>query len=69
MKSEMSSWGKIIPKPRSTFIKVKCPECGNEQILFSHSTTLIRCKICNATLAHPTGGKVRIHGEVVDVLQ
>ena len=65
----MASWEKIIPRPRSTFIKVKCPECGNEQIIFSHSTTNVNCKICNAKLAYTTGGKIRVQGEVVDTIQ
>lgn len=65
----VSSWDKMIPRPRSTFIKVKCPDCGNEQILFSHSTTVVNCKICGTKLAYTTGGKVKIKGEIVDVLQ
>jgi len=32
----MSEWEKLVPKPRSKFLRVKCPECGNEQIIFSH---------------------------------
>jgi small subunit ribosomal protein S27e len=65
----VSSWDKMIPRPRSTFIKVKCPDCGNEQILFSHSTTIIKCKICGIQLAYTTGGKVKVKGEVIDILQ
>ncbi|MBD3210789.1 30S ribosomal protein S27e [Candidatus Micrarchaeota archaeon] len=49
------------------FVKVKC-ECGNEQNLFSHTTTEIRCSSCSEPLAHPTGGRAVIHGEIVEEL-
>ncbi|KYH39666.1 MAG: 30S ribosomal protein S27ae [Candidatus Bathyarchaeota archaeon B26-1] len=65
----MSDWGKLIPKPKSAFLNVKCPDCGNEQILFSHATTVVRCSVCGAVLAEPSGGKAEIKGEVVEVFE
>jgi len=65
----MNNWRKIIPKPRSVFLQVKCPDCGNEQSIFSHTATVVHCNICGATLAEPTGGKAKIKGEVVKVLE
>lgn len=65
----MSEWSKIIPKPRSVFLQVKCPDCGNEQIVFSHVATVVHCNICGATLAEPSGGKVKIKGEIITVLE
>jgi len=60
---------KYIPKPRSRFLKVKCKNCGNEQILFSHSTMVIKCNVCNETLAQPTGGKAMlVNCEVIQEL-
>ncbi|MEM1515260.1 MAG: 30S ribosomal protein S27e [Candidatus Bathyarchaeia archaeon] len=61
----MKLWEKVIPKPRSNFIQVKCPECGNEQITFSHATTIVRCSICGSVLAEPSGGKAKIKGEII----
>ncbi|MEM1586594.1 MAG: 30S ribosomal protein S27e [Candidatus Bathyarchaeia archaeon] len=61
----MKIWEKIIPKPRSNFIQVKCPECGNEQITFSHATITVYCNICGSVLAEPSGGKANIKGEIV----
>ncbi|MCS7120652.1 MAG: 30S ribosomal protein S27e [Nitrososphaerota archaeon] len=65
----MSEWEKIIPKPKSAFIQVKCTDCGNEQVTYSHSKTVVRCNICNAVLAEPAGGKARIKGEILKVLE
>jgi len=64
----MSAWEKLIPKPRSKFVRVRCSDCGNEQVVFSHITNIVRCNICGATLAKPTGGKAEIKGEIVTVL-
>ena len=68
-RAKMSEWDKIIPKPRTVFLQVKCPDCGNEQSIFSHVAGVVHCNICGATLAEPTGGKAKIKGEVVKVLE
>lgn len=65
----MSEWEKVIPKPRSTFLRVRCPDCGNEQVVFSHVATIVHCNICGAVLAEPTGGKADVKGEVITVLE
>ncbi len=49
------------------FVKVKCPDCGNEQIIFIRASTVVKCNVCGATLAIPTGGKAEIRGEIVEV--
>ncbi len=57
---------KYIPKPRSKFLKVKCGNCGNEMIIFSHASRVVYCLVCGEELARPTGGKAEILGEVVE---
>ncbi len=58
----------LVPQPRSRFLLVRCPVCGNEQVVFSHATFPVRCLVCGAQLVEPTGGKAKIHGQVVRVL-
>lgn len=58
----------IIPKPESSFLKVRCPKCSNEQTVFERCSTIIKCSVCEETLAEPSGGKASIKGEVVQVL-
>ncbi len=65
----MSEWEQLLPRPRSKFLRVKCPDCGNEQVVFSNATNTVKCNICGAILAEPTGGKVDIKGEVVASLE
>jgi small subunit ribosomal protein S27e len=58
----------LIPQPRSKFIKVRCPDCGNEQVVFSHAAMAVRCLICGRALAEPTGGMAEIAGHIIKIL-
>lgn len=53
----------------SRFIKVKCPDCENEQVIFDHPAIHVKCLVCGRTLAEPTGGKGKIKSEVIQVLE
>ena len=53
----------------SGFIKVQCPDCSNEQVMFWRSNTIVNCQVCGGTLAEPTGGKADLMGELVGVLE
>jgi len=61
----MSEWEKLIPKPRSSFLRVKCPKCGNEQIVYSHPVNKVNCNVCGTELAEPSSGKAIIKGEII----
>ncbi|MBP1449182.1 MAG: 30S ribosomal protein S27e [Thermoproteus sp.] len=58
----------LIPQPRTKFFRVRCPDCGNEQILYSHASMVVRCLVCGRVLAQPTGGRAQILGHIVRVL-
>jgi len=58
----------LVPKPRSRFLLVRCLDCGNEQVVFSHATLSVTCRICGRVLARPTGGKAKIEGVVVKLV-
>ena len=65
----MSEWERLLPRPRSKFLRVKCPDCGNEQVVINNATIVVKCNICSAVLAEPTGGEATIKGEVVTTLE
>jgi small subunit ribosomal protein S27e len=65
----MSEWNKLIPKPRSVFLRVKCSKCGNEQLLYSNAVNKITCNVCGETLAEPSGGRAKLNAEVLSVLE
>jgi small subunit ribosomal protein S27e len=51
------------------FVKVMCPDCSNEQVLFWRTNTVVNCQVCGGTLAEPTGGKAILKGELVGVVE
>ena len=64
----MAEWEHLIPRPTSRFLRVRSISCESEQILFSHSSTLVRCQTCGEVLAEPTGGKSKINAAIISVL-
>lgn len=57
-----------VKEPTSKFIKIRCPKCKNEQIMFGKSSSEINCLVCGKALADPTGGKSRVKARVLEVL-
>ena len=53
----------------SKYRRVKCGDCGNEQILFLRAATIVKCQVCGATLAEPTGGLARLRGEITGIVE
>ncbi len=64
-----SRWSSLIPRPTSKFMKVKCPDCGNEQLVFSNVASTVHCNVCGTVIAQPTGGRSKVRGEVMDVME
>jgi len=52
----------------SRFLKVKCGDCGNEQVIFGNAASKIKCIVCEKTLAKPTGGKTDVKTQIVEVV-
>ena len=59
------------------FIKIKCPDCANEQIAFRKAATKVTCHVCGtkvtchvcgATLIVPKGGVGEVKGEILEVV-
>lgn len=57
-----------IPKPGSSFLKVKCTKCGNEQVVFDRAAVQVKCNVCEGILVETQGGKAKIKGEVTQIL-
>jgi small subunit ribosomal protein S27e len=55
--------------PKSKFIKVRCNDCENEQVLFDKCSTIVLCHICGSKLAIPSGGKAKIKGKVLEIVE
>ena len=64
----MSEWNRLIPKPKSNFLRVRCRKCNNEQDIFGSPVNKVTCKVCGALLAEPSGGKARLRDSDVQVI-
>ncbi len=53
----------------SKFVKIRCPKCKNEQIMFGKASSTVNCLVCSKVLAEPTGGKSRVKARVLEVLE
>ena len=51
---------KLVQKPNSFFLDIKCKSCGNMTHTFSCAQSVIKCKGCGEILANPTGGKIEL---------
>ena len=52
-----------------SFLKVECPDCENEQVVFEKVANEVACAVCGHTLARPTGGIAELEGDVVEVVE
>jgi small subunit ribosomal protein S27e len=54
---------------RSKFLKVKCPDCENEQMVFEKASTVVDCVVCGKVLAEPAGGKAIIKADILGTFE
>ncbi len=59
----------VIKEPESKFIKVRCPKCKNEQIIFGKASTVVKCLVCGKLVAEPSGGKSKVKARILEVLE
>jgi small subunit ribosomal protein S27e len=59
----------LIKEPTSKFVKVRCPKCKNEQIVFGKASTIVKCLVCDKVLSEPTGGKSKVKARILEVLE
>ncbi|MFP4530156.1 MAG: 30S ribosomal protein S27e [Halodesulfurarchaeum sp.] len=52
-----------------SFLRVECPDCENEQIIFEKASSDVSCAVCGTTLATPTGGIAALDAEVLEVVE
>jgi len=50
-------------------LRVKCPDCENEQTVFEKASTGVNCVGCGRGLAEPAGGKARMKADVLATYQ
>ncbi|GAB6055367.1 30S ribosomal protein S27e [Methanobacterium alkalithermotolerans] len=58
----------VFSNKKSNFLRVKCMDCGNQQVVFDKAASVVQCIICGKTLVKPQGGKSQITAQIVEVL-
>ena len=58
-----------LREPSSKFIKIRCPKCKNEQIMFGKASTDVMCLVCDKKLAESSGGKAKVKARILEVLE
>ncbi len=48
------------------FLRVKCQQCKNEQVIFSRPASVVKCLVCGSVLAEPRGGAGEIKTNVLE---
>ena len=57
-----------IPEPKSKFLKVKCDDCGSEQVVFNSSAHEVNCLVCGKLLVTPGSSKAEILSKTIKPL-
>jgi len=60
---------KTIRTTKSKFVRVSCPKCSNEQVIFGKATSNVRCLKCKTQLTKSSGGKAKVRAKVLEVLK
>ncbi|RLG47919.1 MAG: 30S ribosomal protein S27e [Thermoproteota archaeon] len=57
----------MVKRTQTYFVRVRCPSCGNEQVIYSHASRVVKCLICDEPLAEPRGGKAKILAPIMAI--
>ena len=60
---------KLMEEPTSKFVKIRCPKCKNEQVMFGKASSTVKCLVCGKILAEPKGGKAKVKAIILEVLE
>jgi small subunit ribosomal protein S27e len=60
IEQKMHKLKRLVQRPNSFFLDVKCPGCWKITTMFSHAATVVECSSCSSILCTPTGGRARV---------
>ncbi len=59
---------KTLKDSKTSFVKVRCNKCKNEQNVYSTVTSKVNCLVCGELMVEPTGGRGKFAAKVLEVL-
>ncbi|MFT4311765.1 MAG: 30S ribosomal protein S27e [Candidatus Woesearchaeota archaeon] len=57
-----------IKQPQAKFVKVQCPKCNNEQIIYTKAATTVSCTVCGEVLAKPQASTVKMIAKTLEIV-
>ena len=51
------------------FLKVRCKNCRNPQIVNEKASMIVKCNECRVTMQKPKGGKAQTRAEILEILR
>ena len=58
----------MVSKGRGNFLRVKCLDCDNEQVIFDRASSDVECLICGKTIVKSRGSKAKIIAHIEERL-
>ncbi|MEM0372868.1 MAG: 30S ribosomal protein S27e [archaeon] len=58
-----------VPQPKSKFLRVKCDDCGSEQVTFNAASHDVNCLVCGKPLVKPGAGLAKVLSKTAKVLE
>lgn len=58
-----------VKHPKSKFFKVKCEDCGSEQIVFGNPAMEVKCLVCGKALVQPGASKPKFLTKKIKALE
>ena len=58
----------MVSKGRGNFLKVKCLDCDNEQVIFDRAASDVKCIICGKTIVKSRGAKAKIMATIIKMI-
>jgi small subunit ribosomal protein S27e len=59
----------MVEQRKGQFLRVRCLDCDNEQIVFNKAASNVHCIICGKTIVKPLGGKSKIIAKITEVIR
>lgn len=54
--------------PEAKFLRIQCPRCKKNHVVFGKSSTKVKCQKCNKLLVRTTGGKTKIKAKIQQLI-
>lgn len=58
----------MVKTNKSKFLRVNCPRCRKQKVIFGKAATQVKCDSCNYLLLKTKGGKSKIRAKIKEII-